>query len=116
MKGLKIFNIILFSLICLAEAILSYLSISCFMILFSNNAFGIAAGIVIFITYQIIINPIILVLSIILTITTNRFVDKKISNNLEKSKFDKICLVLPWCFIGFNILSFIAYFAFAYIF
>ena len=109
MKGLKIFNIIWFALICVAEAVIIALCFDCFALLFSGNVAGIIASLLIFISYLLIGTAIILILTIVLTITTKIKIKKSEEQNLPSSKFDKICLIVPWCLIGLNVIAFFVY-------
>ena len=110
MKGLKIFNIIFFCLICAAEAVMLYYFSECFILLFSNNIAGILVSILVFFPYFIVGTGTLVILSIIMTITARKQLKKQ--NELEgtQSKFCKVCMILPWVFVGVNFVLFIAFF------
>lgn len=107
MKGLKIFNTILFCVICAAQAIALYLGIEMIIGVFSKESgamLGVALGLI---PVYIITIAGIAVLTIINAITTANYNKKLMQNNLPKSKLNQIFKLLPWLFILLNLIVFI---------
>ena len=106
MKSLKIFNIILFCLICAAQAFALYLGVEMIIGVLSKDGgamLGVALGLL---PVYIITIAGIAVLTIINTITTSAFSKKLAQNNLPKSKLNQAFKLLPWLFILINIAIF----------
>ena len=93
MKGLKITNAILLTLICMLEIFILYLGTEIFLGIFSQQTaamLGVAFGIV----FYAIFLAALAFLTIIITITTAVLNKKLKANNLSKTKFEKICTAL----------------------
>lgn len=113
MKGLKIFNIILFSLICALEVALVYIFAESLIMILSNNVGEMLISILFFFPYFLLLVGILFVLAIIITITTKVRIKKLSEQNLERTKFDKICTVLPWVFLIINVVLYALFFIIA---
>lgn len=113
MKGLKIANIILFSLICVLEAVILYFFVETLITLFSGNVAGILVSILFFFPYFLLLCLGLLVLNIVITITTNIKVGKEREQSLPKTKFDHLCIILPWVFLVLDVVLFITLFVIA---
>ena len=109
MKGLKITNIILFSIICAIEVAILGLFVNCTILLFSGNVAGILTSILFFIPYYAMGVGFLTILSIIITITTHKKIDLQVQNGLTKTKFDNICKSLPWLFVSLSIILFLSF-------
>ncbi len=106
MKGLKVFNIILFSVICAVEIFVLYYFFSFLIMLISGSVAGIVAAILACLPMIVILSGAIIVLSIILTITSKTRIRKLEENNVISSKLDKCLMTLPWYFLMFNVFGF----------
>ena len=110
MKGLKIFNIIFFSLICALQLAIIFLFVDTFIMFLSNNVASMLLSILIFFPYFLIFSVILFVLNIIITMTTKIRIRKLRAQNLEVTKFDKLCVRLPWLFLLFDAILFILFY------
>lgn len=106
MKGLKIVNIILFTIICAIEIFVLYYFFSSLAIMISGSAVGVVAAILACLPMIIVLSGSIFVLAIILTITTKARIRKIEESGLPALKSDKILMMMPWFFLMFNILGF----------
>lgn len=107
MKGLKITNIILLSLICLLQAYMLYLGVEMIIGVFSPEStamLGVALGLI---PVFILSIACLVFLTILITITTIVLNKKLATNNLPKTKFEKLCQILPWIFVVFDIALFL---------
>ena len=105
MKGLKIVNIILLTLICALEAAFVYTFVTSIALLLSGGVGGIFAFIALFV-HALIWGVAILVLNIIITLTTKAKIRKMEEQGLTKSKFDTVCFILPWTFLIVDAVAF----------
>ncbi|MBQ3048212.1 MAG: hypothetical protein IJD48_04290 [Clostridia bacterium] len=99
MKGLKITNIILFSVVCIIQAYITYLAVPMLSAILSGDGgavFGAVLGI--FPLYLITV-AVLIIFAVILTITSKAYNNKLIKNELPKSKFATICKALIWVFV-----------------
>lgn len=99
MKGLKITNIILLSLICFLEAYMLYIGVEMILGVFSPEStamLGVALGLI---PVYILSFIGLALLTIFITITTSILNKKLAANNLPKTKFEKLCKILPWIFV-----------------
>ena len=102
MKGLRITNIILLSLICLLQAYMLYLGIEMIIGVFSPEStamLGVALGLI---PVFILMIACLAFLTILITITTTILNKKLAANELPKTKFEKACKILPWAFLLFD--------------
>ena len=106
MKGLKIFNIILFSIICVLEVLIFGTFINTLLGLFSNSFAGVFE-VLFSLVYFLIGSGILFVLAIVITITARVKINKEETQGLTKTKFDKLCIILPWAFLFLNVALFI---------
>lgn len=112
MKNLKITNISLFSTICLGEiaALIYYIpTISAFI---KQDGGGMFASVLALLPMFILITVGILFFTIILSITTKVLIRRKTAAELQPNAFDKLCKILPWCFILLNIACFVVIYLF----
>ena len=115
MKGLRIFNIILFSLICILESLICALFIYILALLLSGNLGGALASVFFIASYFVCGCGILLVFNIVITITARISMKKTMAMGKGKTKFDKLCILLPWLFLVLDIILFIAYYVIAII-
>ena len=110
MKGLKIFNIILFSLICALEIVIIGTYIN-FVVFLSSNSFGGIFGVLFSVVYYLAELAGLFVLNIVITITEKCELKKLEESNLQTTKFNKLCIILPWILFVVDILLFISFFS-----
>ena len=106
MKGLKIVNIILFTIICAIEIFVLYYFFSSLVIMISGSAIGVVAAILACLPMIIILSSFIFVLSIILTVTTKTRIKKLEEIGTTVFRFYKTLIILSWCLLLFNIIGF----------
>lgn len=100
MKGLKITNIILFCIVCIIQAYITYLAVPMLSAILSKEGgaiFGAVLGI--FPLYLLSI-ACLLVFVIALSITTKIYNKRLVANQLAKSKFATIIKILSWTFVA----------------
>lgn len=110
MKGLRITNIILFALICAAQAFAIYVIIACLIPLISGNAGGLLAVFLALVPIYMLVIAGIFILTIVLTITTKTLTKKLQGQELSPNKFDKLCKILPWIFVIFDLIMLVVIF------
>ena len=110
MKTLRIVNSILLAIICLIECFAIYVLVESLIPLIAGNAGGILAVFLALLPIYIITVVAIIILTIALSITTNLLNKKMMANNIQTSKFNKVCKILPWVFILFDIVMLVIIF------
>ena len=113
MKGLKITNLVLFTLFCACQAFILYVFVACVKPIITRDAGGILGAILGLLPIFIVAILATCVICIILTITTKKLITKKQAQSLPLSTFDKTCKKLPLILIIINIIMLVAIFVLA---
>ena len=102
-KTLKVFNIITFVLICLAEIVSLYFDINLLITYFAENTAGKGFGLAVYLYFSLICLGVLLVLCIIQSILYKVYSNKANSSD-NPDTLPKTFKVLPWIFLLINII------------